>query len=182
MIRDLKKDLVRPVTIRPLIATDGAGSQVRRRLSALGLIEAHEEDLDHGYKELSIPACPDGAFALKSDALHIWPRGNYMLIALPNTDGSFTATLFLPNDGDLSFESLNSPQAVDRFLSDHFADVRPLMPHCLQEFFDHPTGFLGTVYADSWHRAGTAALVGDAAHAIVPVSYTHLTLPTILRV
>ena len=91
-----------------------------------------------------------------------------MLIALPNTDGSFTATLFLPNDGDLSFESLNSPQVVDRFLSDHFADVRPLMPHCLQEFFDHPTGFLGTVYADSWHRAGTAALVGDAAHAIVP--------------
>ena len=166
-IRDLKKGLVRRVTIRPLIATDGAGSQVRRRLSALGLITAREEDLDHGYKELSIPACPGGV-ALKSDALHIWPRGNYMLIALPNTDGSFTATLFLPNHGDLSFESLNSPQAVDRFLSDHFADVRPLMPNCLQEFFDHPTGFLGTVYADSWHRAGLVALVGDAAHAIVP--------------
>ena len=167
MIRDLRQERAFPVAMRPLIATDGAGSLVRRRMCARGYIEAREEDLEHGYKELSIPA-RSGTFALAADALHIWPRGNYMLIALPNTDGSFTATLFLPKHGDPSFETLNTPEAIDRFLSDSFGDVRRLMPHCLHEFLDHPTGFLGTVYADSWHRGGMAALVGDAAHAIVP--------------
>ena len=105
---------------------------------------------------------------MEREALHIWPRGGYMLIALPNGDGSFTATLFLPAQGPSSFASLNSPQDVDRFLTANFPDVRPLMPDCVAEFERHPTGFLGTVYARGWHVRSAAALIGDAAHAIVP--------------
>jgi kynurenine 3-monooxygenase len=137
-------------------------------MAASGLIEAREADLEHGYKELTIPAGPGGAYRMEREALHIWPRGGYMLIALPNGDGSFTATLFLPARGPLSFASLSSADAVDRFLTTNFPDVRPLMPDCVAEFERHPTGFLGTVYADGWHVRGAAALIGDAAHAIVP--------------
>jgi kynurenine 3-monooxygenase len=156
------------VPMCPLLAADGAGSLTRRRMAAAGLIEAREDDLEHGYKELTIPAGPQGAYRMEREALHIWPRGGYMLIALPNDDGSFTATLFLPTRGPLSFFSLNTPEAVDRFLSTSFPDVRPLMPDCVAEFERHPTGFLGTVYAGTWHAGGAAALIGDAAHAIVP--------------
>jgi len=156
------------VPMRPLLAADGAGSLMRRRMAAAGLISARESDLEHGYKELTIPAGPRGAYRMEREALHIWPRGGYMLIALPNDDGSFTATLFLPATGPLSFASLNSPQAVDRFLTANFPDARPLMPDCVAEFEHHPTGFLGTVYADGWHVRGVTALIGDAAHAIVP--------------
>ena len=105
---------------------------------------------------------------MERDALHIWPRGDYMLIALPNTDGSFTATLFLPAQGTLSFASLNSPAAIEEFLTSSFSDVRDLMPDCVAEFQGNPTGSLGTVYAEPWHYRGTAALIGDSAHAIVP--------------
>jgi kynurenine 3-monooxygenase len=100
--------------------------------------------------------------------LHIWPRGSFMLIALPNDDGSFTATLFLAKRGQPSFESLNAEAAIDEFLSANFPDARALMPDCLGEFNAHPVGFLGTVYAAPWHTRGAAALIGDAAHAIVP--------------
>jgi kynurenine 3-monooxygenase len=165
---DLRNGRELEIPMRPLLAADGAGSLTRRRMAAAGLIEAREADLEHGYKELSIPAGARGAYRMEREALHIWPRGGYMLIALPNGDGSFTATLFLPAKGPLSFESLHSPQAVDRFLTASFPDVRPLMPDCVAEFERHPTGFLGTVYADGWHVRGAAALIGDAAHAIVP--------------
>jgi kynurenine 3-monooxygenase len=137
-------------------------------MAAAGLIEAREDDLEHAYKELTIPAGPRGTYRLEREALHIWPRGGYMLIALPNEDGSFTATLFLPAKGPLSFESLDSAEAVERFLTASFPDARPLMPDCVAEFERHPTGSLGTVYADGWHVRGAAALMGDAAHAIVP--------------
>ena len=120
------------------------------------------------YKELSIPAGPGGSALLEREALHIWPRGGYMLIALPNQDGSFTATLFLPLQGISSFAALSSPQAIDEFLSANFPDARALMPDCVAEFQRHPTGFLGTVYARTWAAGGAAALIGDAAHAIVP--------------
>jgi kynurenine 3-monooxygenase len=132
------------------------------------LIQAAEEDLEHGYKELSIPAAPDGRHRMERDALHIWPRGNFMLIALPNRDGSFTATLFLPKHGSLSFDALRSPAAVEQFLRTEFPDANELMPDCVAEFQERPTGFLGTVHADQWHAGGAAALIGDAAHAIVP--------------
>jgi kynurenine 3-monooxygenase len=165
---DLRSGRDVSVAMRPLLAADGAGSLTRRRMAAAGLIEAREANLEHGYKELSIPAGPGGTYRMEREALHIWPRGGYMLIALPNADGSFTATLFLPVQGPSSFASLSSVDDIDRFLSTSFADVRPLMPDCVAEFERHPTGFLGTVLAAGWHAGALAALIGDAAHAVVP--------------
>jgi kynurenine 3-monooxygenase len=167
-LRDLERDRLTSVPMRPLLAADGAGSTLRRALGAKHLIDAQESDLEHGYKELSIPADSAGRYTLQPDALHIWPRGNYMLIALPNQDGSFTATLFLAKQGEVSFDRLTAPAAIDQFLSHEFPDARALMPHCIAEFQTHPVGFLGTVTALPWHYRGVAALIGDAAHAIVP--------------
>jgi kynurenine 3-monooxygenase len=167
-IRDLEKDRVLTVPMQPLLATDGAGSAMRREMSGQKLIQAGEIDLEHGYKELSIPAGPQGRFRMANDALHIWPRGNFMLIALPNDDGSFTATLFLPKQGPASFASLRDAGNVDEFLVRNFPDARELMPNALAEFSAHPVGFLGTVAAHPWHAQGHAALIGDAAHAMVP--------------
>ena len=167
-VRDLRTGLSLEIPMRPLLGADGAGSLVRRRLAAQGVIEAADVPLEHAYKELSIAAGPGRSALLEREALHIWPRGGYMLIALPNQDGSFTATLFLPLEGVASFAALRSPQAIDEFLSANFPDARALMPDCVAEFQRHPTGFLGTVRAHSWAAAGTAALIGDAAHAIVP--------------
>jgi kynurenine 3-monooxygenase len=168
LIRDLRGDRSIAVPMEPMLATDGAGSLMRRRMSALELIDARETDLEHGYKELTIPADAAGGHPMARDALHIWPRGNYMLIALPNDDGSFTATLFLPKHGAVSFASLTETSAIDRFLTQNFPDARGLMPACVAEFKQHPVGFLGTVTAAPWAHQGTAALIGDAAHAIVP--------------
>ncbi len=167
-IRDIRRGHILNVPMHPLIAADGAGSATRRGMAESSLIETDEADLEHGYKELSIPAGSGGRHAMAHDALHIWPRGNFMLIALPNADGSFTATLFLSKHGALSFGSLTSPAAVEQFFRAHFPDVYGLMPNCISEFQSHPTGFLGTVYAAPWHAHGGAALIGDAAHAIVP--------------
>jgi kynurenine 3-monooxygenase len=167
-VRDLARGVSEEIPLRPLLGADGAGSLLRRRLAAQGLIEAEDVPLEHGYKELSIPAGPARDARLEPEALHIWPRGGYMLIALPNRDGSFTATLFLPLQGISSFAALRSPQAIDEFLSANFPDARALMPDCVAEFQHHPTGFLGTVHARTWQAGGAAALIGDAAHAIVP--------------
>ena len=167
-IRDLRRDRILNVAMQPLLATDGAGSVMRREMRAHKLIQASESDLEHGYKELSIPAGPAGSFRLAKDALHIWPRGNYMLIALPNDDGSFTATLFLPKRGSISFEALTQGSAIDQFLSVNFPDARDLMPDAIAQFSAHPVGFLGTVSASPWHVGEQAMLIGDAAHAMVP--------------
>jgi kynurenine 3-monooxygenase len=166
-VRDLRRDALIEVPMRPLLGADGAGSMLRRRLAESHLISAREVDLEHGYKELSIPALPDQSFAMRPDSLHIWPRGKLMLIALPNEDGSFTATLFLPKLGAQSFESLRTGGA-ERFLAQHFADAVPLMPHHASELANHPVGFLGSVHAAPWHHAGQCLLLGDAAHAMVP--------------
>jgi kynurenine 3-monooxygenase len=167
-IRDLESDRLLAVPMQPLLATDGAGSAVRRAMSAQKFIQAGEIDLEHGYKELSIPAGPQGSFRMANDALHIWPRGNFMLIALPNDDGSFTATLFLPKLGTSSFASLRDADSVDEFLARNFPDAYQLMPNALAEFSAHPLGFLGTVDAQPWHVLAQATLIGDAAHAMVP--------------
>jgi kynurenine 3-monooxygenase len=168
LIRDVRRDRLIKVPMQPLLAADGAGSTMRRCMGALGLIEARESDLEHGYKELSIPADAAGHYMMAADALHIWPRGNFMLIALPNEDGSFTATLFLAKQGDLSFAKLREPGAIEEFLSRYFPDVRPLMPDCIDEFERHPVGFLGTVTASPWAHRNMTMLIGDAAHAMVP--------------
>ena len=167
-IRDVRLDRTLSIPMRPVLATDGAGSMMRHRMTASGLINATEAALEHGYKELSIPAGPRASYRMAPDALHIWPRGNFMLIALPNPDGTFTATLFLAKHGTVSFETLVSPSAIERFLSTHFPDVYRLMPDCVAQFQANPMGLLGTVYADTWYVQGMAALVGDSAHAIVP--------------
>ncbi len=165
---DLRGERNVTLPMQPLLATDGAGSLMRRQMGHLQLIEARETDLEHGYKELTIPPGASGDYRMARDALHIWPRGKHMLIALPNADGSFTATLFLPKRGPVSFESLTDPIAIDSFLTQNFADARALMPDAVTEFKEHPVGFLGTVSAAPWGYRGMAALIGDSAHAIVP--------------
>jgi kynurenine 3-monooxygenase len=152
---------------QPTIATDGAGSPIRHALVARGVATVREDPLDHDYKELTIPA-RGGEYALDPNALHIWPRGGFMLIALPNLDRSFTATLFLAKQGASSFEVLKSAADVTAFFEREFPGARALMPDLEREFFEHPQGQLGTVYTDGWHAGGELLLLGDAAHAIVP--------------
>jgi kynurenine 3-monooxygenase len=149
-----------------VLAADGAGSEVRRALAANGAIVAGEEMLDHGYKELTL-AARDGEFALHANALHIWPRGGFMLIALPNPDRTFTATLFLPHRGEPSFASVGSTNAR-AFFEREFADAVPLIPALEHDYSSNPVGHLGTVHCNPWSAAGRILLVGDAAHAIVP--------------
>ena len=146
--------------------TDGSGSMVREALRAHGL-QSTSETLAHGYKELEIPAGPNGSFQLEKHALHIWPRGQYMLIALPNEDGSFTCTLFLAYEGETSFAALKTPADVEAFFERDFADAKALMPRLTEQFFENPTGHMVTVKSAPWFHDATL-LVGDAAHAIVP--------------
>ena len=124
--------------------------------------------IDFGYKELNIPAGDNGIFLLEKNALHIWPRGNYMLIALPNIDGSFTCTLFFPFEGDPSFKSLDTKEKVRSFFDTTFSDASKLMPTLEDDFFNNPTSSLVTVKCFPWIRDDKFALIGDAAHAIVP--------------
>jgi len=124
--------------------------------------------IDFGYKELNIPAGSNGEFMMEKNALHIWPRGNYMLIALPNVDGSFTCTLFFPFEGAPSFASLDTKEKVKTFFAATFADAVPLMPTLEDDFFNNPTSSLVTVKCFPWVREDKFALIGDAAHAIVP--------------
>lgn len=124
--------------------------------------------IDFGYKELTIPAGENGTFLIEKNALHIWPRGNYMLIALPNMGGSFTCTLFFPFEGDPSFKTLDTNEKVRKFFNETFADASALMPHLEKDFFENPTASLITVKCFPWIRNDKFALIGDAAHAIVP--------------
>lgn len=152
----------------PIIAADGAGSVARHALAAQCGIDNREEILGHAYKELSIPPAPDGGWRIEREALHIWPRGGYMLIALPNTDGSFTVTLFLAREGTPSFASLANRDAVEDFFRREFPDARAVMPGLQEDFAANPVGMLGTVRCAPWHHADRLLLLGDAAHAIVP--------------
>jgi kynurenine 3-monooxygenase len=153
--------------LTPTIATDGAGSAVRASLAAGGRVNVREEWLEHDYKELTVPPAA-GAHALERHALHIWPRGGFMLIALPNLDGTFTATLFLPRTGTPSFAALPDAMAVGAFFHSHFADALALIPDLTEQFARHPQGQLGTVHTAPWQLEGRVLLLGDAAHAIVP--------------
>jgi kynurenine 3-monooxygenase len=148
------------------IATDGAGSALRGSLSRAGLVAVTESPLEHDYKELHIPP-RRGAYALQPQALHVWPRHGYMLIALPNPDRSFTATLFLPRSGDPGFNTLDSDARVREFFAREFASAAALVPDLPAQFRAHPQGRLGTIHTDPW-ACGPVLLLGDAAHAIVP--------------
>ncbi len=154
-----------------IIGTDGAGSVLRKSyyLEKKFLFSYSQNYLQHGYKELSIPPTQDGGFKIEKNALHIWPRGDFMLIALPNLDGSFTVTLFLSyNEGKYNFDNLNNAEKVTTFFKEQFPDAYKLMPNLVDEFFANPTGALGTVKCSPWHYKGNTLLMGDAAHAIVP--------------
>jgi kynurenine 3-monooxygenase len=151
-----------------VIGADGAGSELREAITRATGGEAKSEMLDHDYKELSIPAAADGTHQIEREALHIWPRGGFMLIALPNIDGSFTVTLFLPETGASGFSSLDSQERVTGFFQQQFPDALPLLPELTEDFFANPTGELGTVRCYPWSYEDSALILGDAAHAIVP--------------
>ncbi len=151
-----------------VIGCDGSASAIRMEMLKLNRFNFSQQYLDYGYKELTIPAGPSGKHLLETHALHIWPRGNYMLIALPNIDGTFACILFLPFEGVDSFAFLSTQPDVVRFFEPRFPDAVSLMPQLADNFFSNPTGAMGTIKCSPWHVAGRALLLGDAAHAIVP--------------
>jgi kynurenine 3-monooxygenase len=152
-----------------VIGADGAFSAARLQMQLqTDRFEYSQHYLEHGYKELSIPAGPEGKFLIEKNALHIWPRGGYMLIALPNMDGSFTCTLFFPFEGEHSFSALSDKKKVKEFFAKIFPDALPLMTTLEEDFFHNPTGSLVTVRCSPWNFNDKLLLIGDAAHAIVP--------------
>ncbi|MEU8262323.1 NAD(P)/FAD-dependent oxidoreductase [Micromonospora sp. NPDC048999] len=154
-------------TASVVLGADGAGSAVRGQLLGHGALTESLDFLDYGYKELTIPPL-GGDFALDPGALHIWPRGTSMMIALPNPDRSFTCTLFWPTHGTASFASLGSPAAIERYFAAHYPDLIPLAPNLVDDYQHNPVGVLGTVRCTPWQVNGKVGLLGDAAHAIVP--------------
>ena len=152
-------------TFDVVFGADGAGSKVRAALEASGSGSFEVEPLDHSYKELTLPPDPDGGFLIDPNALHIWPRGQFMLIALANPEGDFTVTLFAPTT---TFEDLREPAAVDAFFAEHFAGFTAMVPDLTDQFFTNPTGALASLRGTGWSHDGRAVVVGDAAHAIVP--------------
>jgi kynurenine 3-monooxygenase len=150
-----------------VIAADGAFSAVRKSMESLPSFKCEEQFISYGYKELTIPGV-NGKHQMETNALHIWPRKNFMLIALPNLDGSFTCTLFLSMQGEESFAHLDTPARAQRFFEAYFPDALPLIENFEEDFFKHPTGSLVTVKCSPWNIGGQAVLIGDAAHAITP--------------
>ena len=152
------------------IATDGAGSALRNSMLHVGVdrFDFSQVWLEHGYKELHIPPASDGGFLMKKNALHIWPRHKFMMIALPNFDGSFTCTMFLSHKGDNGFDKLADEASLMSFFEENFPDSISLMPTLTEDFFHNPVGNLGTIKCFPWNIGGKALLLGDSAHAVVP--------------
>ncbi|SFF41560.1 FAD-dependent oxidoreductase [Thermoflexibacter ruber] len=151
-----------------IFGADGAFSAVRLAMQKTDRFNYAQTYLEYGYKELTIPSLPDGSHALDKNALHIWPRKSFMLIALPNIDGSFTCTLFFPYEGKPSFATLKSSQDVTDFFKATFPDAFSVLPNLVEEFFTNPTSSLVMVKSQPWVYRSGVALIGDAAHAIVP--------------
>lgn len=168
VVQDEESGRKRVLNADRFIAADGAGSAIRKALAAAGHAEASNDLLDHDYKELLIPARDGGSALAVREALHIWPRRGHMLIALPNADHSFTATLFMPRTGPVSFESLADPAAAREFFLREFPDVPDLIPDFAQQYTSHPQGILGTVRCTPWNLGERIIVIGDAAHAMVP--------------
>jgi kynurenine 3-monooxygenase len=152
-----------------VIGVDGAFSAVRASMQRnIDNFQYNESYLAHGYKELTIPPAPDGSWRIEKNALHIWPRKSFMMIALPNPDGSFTCTLFWEFEGPRSFATTQTDDEVRRFFGEEFPDAVPLMPTLLEDFKTNPTGSLVTIRCAPWHHRDRICLLGDAAHAVVP--------------
>lgn len=151
-----------------IFAVDGAFSAVRRAMQKRERFNYSQTYLEHGYKELTIPPAPGGGFRIGKNALHIWPRQSFMMIALPNADGSFTVTLFWPFEGENSFAAIRDEDDLRAFFAAQFPDAVPLMPNLSAEYFQNPTGSMVTVRSSPWHLGSRVCLLGDAAHAVVP--------------
>ena len=152
-----------------VIGVDGAFSAVRSSMrQKIGNFQYDESYLAHGYKELTIPPAPGGSWRMDKNALHIWPRKSFMMIALPNPDGSFTCTLFWEFEGPRSFATTKTDDEVRRFFHEEFPDAVPLMPTLLEDFRENPTGSLVTIRCAPWFYRDKVCLLGDAAHAVVP--------------
>ncbi len=160
------EDIAHP--FHALIGSDGAGSNLRAAMMQVSDLGERIEVMPHSYKELEIPPGFDGDFQLEANALHIWPRGDYMCIALPNDERTFTVTLFMPNEGRTSFASVRDGEEGEALFARDFADALPLIPKLRHDFETNPAGMLATLYLDRWHLDGRAVLLGDAAHAMVP--------------
>ncbi|MGH4033640.1 FAD-dependent oxidoreductase [Actinomycetota bacterium Odt1-20B] len=158
----------RAVTADAVIGADGVYSAVRRHLHSGERADVHQEFMDWGYKELTIPAAPDGSAQVRIEALHIWPGGAGLIVAHPNRDNSLTGTLFLPFEGEESFATLTTPEAVLTFFRARFPDAEELIPDLLKEFDANPVGTLVCVRTRPWQHRGRAVLIGDAAHAVYP--------------
>jgi len=154
-----------------IIGTDGAGSAVRRAMMSNTtklLFNYSQNFLRSGYKELSIHPAEGGGYKIEKNALHIWPRGKFMIIALPNMDGSFTVTMFHPYGGDAGFLTLDDENQLTSFFEEYYPDLLPHMPHYKEEYKTNAVGTLGTIKCYPWQAFGKALVMGDAAHAIVP--------------
>jgi kynurenine 3-monooxygenase len=168
-MEDLVTGQVRELHPQVILGTDGAYSSIRRRMQLTNGFDFSQTYLPHGYKELSIPPAADGSHQMEKHALHIWPRQDFMLIALPNQDGSFTVTLFMPFEGSAtSFAAIKTPRDVIEFFHTYFPDALALMPTVAEDFFTNPTGSLITIKCAPYHQGDHVLLMGDAAHAIVP--------------
>ena len=165
---DLKAGKVVELDAPLIFGTDGAFSAVRGAMQRTDRFNYRQRYLEHGYKELHIPPAEGGGFRMDKSALHIWPRGHFMLIALPNADGSFTCTLFLPFEGPESFAKLDSDAAARQFFEQYFPDALEHMPTFSEDFRNNPSSSLVTVNCDPWQYDKRILLLGDAAHAIVP--------------
>ncbi|NVK26733.1 MAG: FAD-dependent monooxygenase [Flavobacteriia bacterium] len=151
-----------------LFGTDGAFSAVRKAMQRTDRFNYQQEYIEHGYKELSILPNEDGSHKIEKNALHIWPRGEFMLIALPNMDGSFTCTLFHPYGGDQGFDALDTDEKIKNFFKSTFPDAYELMPNLMDDWHENPTSSLVIIRCFPWTKNGKVALLGDASHAIVP--------------
>jgi len=157
---DLKYDKV--------FGADGAFSRIRHRMQRQSMFDYSQEFMKIGYKELHIPANPDGSHKIDKNSLHIWPRGHFMLMALANLDGSFTCTLFMPFEGENSFEQLKDETALVNFFAEYFPDTAAVIPDLVSDFFKNPTSYLAIMKCYPWTFEDKVALIGDSAHAIVP--------------
>ena len=151
-----------------VIGCDGSASILRKSIVEKADIQYVKKPLGHGYKELTIPPMKSGKFQIEPNALHIWPRGNHMLIALPNNDCSFTCTLFFPMIGKTSFETVKTEKDIFDLFQSQFPDAIKLIPNLVEDFQKNPTGDLASVYCKPWHLGDKALLIGDAAHAVAP--------------
>ncbi len=163
-----EKGVWQPESFDLVFGADGAFSRIRHRMQRQSMFNYSQDFLEIGYKELHIPANADGTHKLDKNSLHIWPRGNFMLMALANLDGSFTCTLFMPHEGENSFENLKDEATLVSFFDTYFPDTQEVIPDLVRDFFRNPKSYLVTMKCFPWTFSDKVALIGDACHAIVP--------------